>query len=402
MKKSEKTTKAKYQGNLRLVLIETVLTSIGAGFSVATMNLFWSSIGLNQTDIGVTQMLFTIAVLLFDIPMGYIADRFSKKLLNIIGDLGVALVFVLYAMSQSMFMVVLSECLLGLFMAMTNGVDQSYIKYNCDKIDDTGNLFKKINSKVYVYRYLAMLIVMFIGGLVGKYNLRATIALSFIPYFIGAILACKIRDFGELKEVAHNNPVKDMYYSFKEIMNIPDMKTYLGAYILGREVTHSQIWIFTPLMIMVGVPVEIVSLGWIIDQIMRVIGAKISIKFIKNKMSTNFAICIFLVVSWISIILIKLNIYTVWVFVLNGITVGLASGTLVSPLQEKADQKIQTSVMSLASTGGRLLYIPLVYIINYLGELSLLYALAGVIIVFVPLSIIIYSNLRRIEKRNSR
>ena len=176
----------------------------------------------------------------------------------------------------------------------------------------------------------------------------------------------------------------------------------MGAYILGREVTHSQIWIFTPLMVMVGVPIEIVSLGWIIDQIMRIIGAKISIKFIKNKMSTNFAICIFLVVSWISIILIKLNIYTVWVFVLNGITVGLASGTLVSPLQEKADQKIQTSVMSLASTGGRLLYIPLVFIINYLGELNLLYALAGVIIIFVPLSLIVYNNLRRIEKRKSR
>ena len=247
-----------------------------------------------------------------------------------------------------------------------------------------------------------MLIVMFIGGLVGKYNLRATLALSFIPYFVGTIMAYKIEDFGELKKAVHNNPIKDMYYSFKEILNIPDMKTYLGAYILGREVTHSQIWIFTPLMVMVGVPIEIVSLGWIIDQIMRIIGAKISIKFIKNKMSTNFAICIFLVVSWISIILIKLNIYTVWVFVLNGITVGLASGTLVSPLQEKADQKIQTSVMSLASTGGRLLYIPLVFIINYLGELNLLYALAGVIIIFVPLSLIVYNNLRRIEKRKSR
>ena len=132
-----------YHKNLKLVVLETILTSIGAGFSVATITVFWNSIGMNQTDIGFVQMAFTIAICLLDIPMGYIADRFNRKALNIIGDIGVALVFALYAFSKNMYMALLSECLLGLFMAMTNGVDQSFIKTNCDKIDETGELFKK-------------------------------------------------------------------------------------------------------------------------------------------------------------------------------------------------------------------------------------------------------------------
>ena len=82
--KGNEITKAKYQRNLRLILIETVLTSIGAGFSISTINIFWNSIGMNQADIGLTQMLFTVSILLLDIPMGYIADRFSRKLLNIV------------------------------------------------------------------------------------------------------------------------------------------------------------------------------------------------------------------------------------------------------------------------------------------------------------------------------
>ena len=395
--KCKEITKANYQRNLRLVLVETILTSIGAGFSISTINLFWNSIGMNQADIGLTQMFFTISILLLDIPMGYIADRFSRKILNIIGDVGEALVFLFYAFSQNMYMAILSECMLGLFGAMTNGVDQSFIKYNCNKIDKSGELFKKVNSKVYIYRYSMMLLVMIIGGFVAKYNLRATIGLSFIPYFIGGIVALGINDFGDKKEVKYKNPIKDMMITFKDIIKIPKLKNYLCAYILGKEVTHSQIWVFTPLMIMVGVPIEIVSLGWVFDQLMRIIGAKIATKMIHRKVSTNFAISILIVVCWICIIVFKLNIFTVWLFALNGITVGLVSGTLQTPLQEIAKDEIQTSVMSLASTGARLLYIPLVYIINYLGEIKIQYALIGVVVFFLPISIVVYKRLKGME-----
>lgn len=39
---------------------------------------------------------------------------------------------------------------------------------------------------------------------------------------------------------------------------------------------------------------------------------------------------------------------------------------LPSMVQESAKPEIQTSLMSIASTGARLMYIPLVFVINYL------------------------------------
>ena len=65
-----------YQKNLNLTIIETILTSIGVGFSVPIINLFWNSIGMNQTDIGFTQMIFTIVIVCLDIPMGYLTEKF--------------------------------------------------------------------------------------------------------------------------------------------------------------------------------------------------------------------------------------------------------------------------------------------------------------------------------------
>ena len=111
MKQEEKEMNQKfYKKNLQRIVLETILTSVGAGFSVATITMFWNSVGMNQKDIGFVQMIFTIVISSLDIPMGYIADRTSRKLLNIIGDIGAAFAFTLYAFAQNIYVVILPVC----------------------------------------------------------------------------------------------------------------------------------------------------------------------------------------------------------------------------------------------------------------------------------------------------
>ena len=386
-----------YSKNLKLIALETILTSIGAGFCVATINLFWNSIGMNQTDIGFTQMMFTIILVSLDIPMGYIADRFNRKIINIIGDIGVALTFLFYTFAQNMFMAILSECLLGLFIAMTNGVDQAFIKYNSDMIDPSGNLFKKVNSKLTTYRHLSTFIVMLIGGFVAKYSLRLTIAMSFIPYFIGGILAFFIKDYAKKAESKHKNMLKDMFLTTKEILKNKKTRTYVLTYVVGKEITHPHIWIFTPLLIMVGVPIEIVSIGWILTEIFKIIGSKLSEKIINIKFSVKFIMSTLITFLWMTTLIINTNIFTVWVFVLNGLVLGILSANLSIHLQESVKEEYQTSVVSIASTGARLFYIPLVYVINYLGNIKLQLAFVGMLIIFIPISVMIYKKLVECE-----
>ena len=387
-----------YKKNLKLTIIETILTSIGAGFSVPIINLFWNSIGMNQTDIGFTQMMFTIILVCFDIPMGYLADRFNRKILNIIGDIGVSLTFLFYAFAQNMYMAILAECLLGIFIAMTNGVDQSFIKYNSDKLDPSGKLFKKMNTKIHTLRYISTFIVMLIGGFISKYSLRLSVAMSFLPYIIGGVIAFFIKDFAKKTEKQHKNILKDMFVSIKEILKSKETRTYLLAYIVGKEITHPHIWIFTPLMIMVGVPIEIVSLGWILIEIFKIFGAKLAEKIVNIKTSVKFAVSIGMIFLWMLVLIINTNIFTVWIFVLNGFVQGIISASLVTPLQESVEEEFQTSVISIASTGARLFYIPLVYIINYLGNFKPQLALIGMIAIFTPISIVIYKKLVKCEK----
>ncbi|MCR5147158.1 MAG: MFS transporter [Clostridia bacterium] len=388
----------RYEVNLRKIIFEKIATSIGAGFSLSIMTEFWNSVGMNQTKIGFVQMMYTIAVLFFDLPMGYIADRFNRKLLNIIGDVGVAFAFLFYAFSKNMYMVLVAECSLGVFNAMTNGVDEAFMKVTANKINPSSEYFKNVTRKSNTIKNITFLIVMLLGGFISKISMRLAIGISFIPYVLGAIVALSIEDYGEKAVAKHSNPIKDMYITVKDLVKAPKTRAYMLCFILGKEITHSQIWVFTPLLKSCGVPIEFACIGWILNELMKIIGSEYSKKIMKNTMSTKFGGIVLIEMMWLLVLIIHTNIFTVWLFALNGFVMGCVDSTLKTPMQEETKDEIQTQVMSIASTGARLLYIPMIYFVNYLGDIKLELALLGVLVVFLPLCLKVYTSLKKIKE----
>ena len=103
--------------NLRLVILESAVT---AGIlAVPIMTPFYLSIGLNQEQIAMSQMAFTVVAMLLNLPLGWLADRFSRKWANVIGDLLVAFSLLLYSTAQSFWFVVLCETLCGVGCALS-------------------------------------------------------------------------------------------------------------------------------------------------------------------------------------------------------------------------------------------------------------------------------------------
>jgi MFS family permease len=388
-----------YERNLILIKTETLLTSISAAFSIPIITLFWNSIGMDQTAIGFVQMVFTIVILFLDVPMGYVADRFNRKVVNIIGDFGCAFAFAFYMYAQNILMAIIAECLLGIFLAMTNGVDNAFIKYNSDKIDNSGKLFKKNIAQLEKYKFISIIIAMVIGMVISKYSLSLTIGISSIPYLLGGIIALFIKNIGEKSIVIHKNPLKDMGHNLKEIMKTKKVKWYVFAYMLAKEITHPVIWVFTPLMILVGVPAHIVAIGWIFNYIFATVGSHISEKTVNLRFSTKFVIPIIACVSWMSILILDLNIITVWLFALNGLALGMTSGSIIPSIQAEVKDGLQTTVVSVASTAARLFYVPLVYFLNLIANNKPQLALVGNLFIFLPLALITYIQLRKIENK---
>lgn len=390
MKKAQLIKDAKR--NLRLVMAESTVTAGLLAMSIMTP--FFNSIGLNSEQIALTQVIFTIAVMVLDIPTGYIADRLSRKWANVIGDFVGGVMLLFYANVCSFTGAVICETILGVASALSGGVDQSLLKHFSGKLavatgEKEQRILKTKTAKLQVAKFACTIILLALGGPIGAIDLRLAIALSSVTEFTGAIISLFIKDDSEKLIPVHKDPIKDMAHVTKAALKNKPLRWRILAYAVGREMTHGIIWIATPLFMQAGVSLAIVSLAWAINAAMAMLGAELARRF-SHKMSDSQILIVPAVLMSVSMLVmgININIVTVWLYGLMGIVQGWVAGTHSPMVQKHAKSSEQTSVLSLARVVSDLLYIPSVWLIGLAADIRLEYSLLTALAIFLPLSII--------------
>lgn len=382
--------------NLRLVFFESVIT---AGLlCMPIMTPFFLSINLNQQQIALSQMVFTVTVMVLNIPAGWISDRFSRKWANVVGDLGCFITLLMYSQVHSFAGIVICESMFGLFLAFSQGVDASLLKHFSGQIDGSGRLYKTTNARVASWQYVGNLILMMLGGPIGAIDFRLAIGLSSVTYLAGGIAAVFVKDDSENLVPTHKNPLKDMLRVIKDAVKDPALRLRLFAYAVARETTHGIVWVFTPLMLVAGVPLAIVSVGWAINSVAGFVGAKVAVRFVHQMREWQiFAVPIMLVAISLGVLSIHFSLATLWLYLLMGVTQGWTSATMLPLVQAHAKPSEQTSVISLARVIAQLLYIPSVWIIGIAADIKTEYSMLATLLIFVPLGVAIIVKLRREE-----
>ena len=170
--------------NRMLVMIESILT---AGIiSVPFMTILYESeIGLTHEQIALTQAAFTVVAMLLNVPLGWVADRFSRKTSNIIGDLLCLIGLLLYARAQSMLDCIACETIFGVGIAFSQGVDSSLLQHFADKQDPSHNhkLFKDSYGLMSSLCQLICFVYYIVGFTIGDMNVRDIITISSIYMF---------------------------------------------------------------------------------------------------------------------------------------------------------------------------------------------------------------------------
>lgn len=378
--------------NLRLVMAESGIT---AGLlCIPIMTPFFNSIGLTHEQIAETQMLFTVVMLLLNLPMGYLTDRISRKWANIIGDFAHALVMLVYSFVGSFWGAVICECLFGLCSALTSGVDQTLLQHFTTKIaketkESPSKLIKKKNARQEELRQICSFILLALGGPIGAINLRLAIAASGISCFVGGVISLFIEDDSEKLIPVHKNPIKDLGRMMKCALKNAPLRYRILAYAVGREMTHGIIWAATPLFLYAGVPISIVSLAWAGNAVMAILGTRLAGKFAPN-LSDAKTLAFPTILMAISMLAIGINtnIITIWLYGLMGIAQGWTAATMNPMVQKYVKPSEQTSILSFTKTMAGLLYIPTVWIIGFMADIKLEYAALSTIAIFLPLCLI--------------
>lgn len=147
------------------------------------------SIGFDDSQIALSGVLVSAAMVVLQTPAGILADRWSRKGTLILASSVLALSTIVGGMSQDVFTFYIASVLWGAFAAISFGTYVAVVYDTLKEEEDNSNDFERYYGWLRFYYGVALISGSLLSGLVGElFGLRAAFWLS-IPAIIFSILA---------------------------------------------------------------------------------------------------------------------------------------------------------------------------------------------------------------------
>ena len=167
--------------NILVYYISIVLISLTKALPHSILTLILFEKGLTIANIAVVQAMYSLAILLFEVPSGLWADLYSRKQLYILSNIMLLIMCLLIYYSHNYYLICFIWFLYGVSESINSGTIEATI------IND---IKKENNSKLHINRFIKLsnqfsLVAVIIGSLLGSY-LYFSYGLKF--YFLSIVL----------------------------------------------------------------------------------------------------------------------------------------------------------------------------------------------------------------------
>jgi len=224
--------------------------------------LFFQDNGLSMCQVFLLQSVFSIAVVIFEIPSGYLADIIGRKISIIAGCFLAVAGFTAYSLSYGFWGFLFAELFLGLSGSFISGADSALIYDTLVEIDQTCD-YKKIEGRLISVGNFSEGIAGLAGGLLALVSLRMPFyfetAITFIAIPVAFTLVEPARhkldnSEGNLKSILRI--VKYSLHDHTEIKWLIMYSAMIGVSIL------TMVWFVQPYLKLVGLPLALFGVVW--------------------------------------------------------------------------------------------------------------------------------------------
>jgi len=168
------------------------------------ITLFWQENGLDLFDIFVLQGLFSIAIVILEVPTGMIADLIGKRTSLLMGTGILSIGMVVYALGSSFVVFLTAEVIFALGVALISGADSALL-YDTLYALGRQNEYSTIEGRARSWQMVSFALSNVLGGLIGNYDYRATIWLSTLGPLIALWLALGFTEVQSAKRENEKN-----------------------------------------------------------------------------------------------------------------------------------------------------------------------------------------------------
>lgn len=352
--------------------------------------LFYQENGLSMKDVLLLQSIFSIAIILFEIPSGYFSDVIGRKTTIILGCIFGFIGFVIYSFTYGFWGFLIAELLLGLGSSFLSGTDSAII-YDSLVQSNKENEYKKIEGRMLSVGNFSEAIASFIGGFVALISLRT-------PFYIETILMLFTIPFAftliepiRKKYDNKDGPIKEIFkivkYSIHHNVEIKWLIFYSG-FIAASTLT--MVWFIQPYFQFVGLPLAYFGIIWgllnLSVGIFSLYAHKIELSVGRKKSLISL---IFIVFIGYMLLGIFKSVWAIAFIILFYFVRGISGPILKDYVNKLISSDMRATVLSVKNLFGRLVFSILGPFIGWITDVySLQLALLSSGSIFVILGII--------------
>ncbi len=387
----------KIEGNIWKSYVFQMLR--GLFFSVPVMVLFWQDNGLSLTEIMILQSLFSIAIVLLEVPTGYFADVFGRKKSLIYASLFSFFGFVIYSLGYNFYQFLAAEILLAFACSFMSGADSALL-YDTLKDLKKENLYKKIWGNILSYGFASIAFASVIGGFVGKINLRWTIYLT-VPFMAMLIpLAFSLKEPKRHKTIFKKGYILELFKTIKYAIIKNKKLKWLVVYsgvLLGFN--SAAIWLYQPYFKISGLDIVYFGIVFAFFNIVAAISSKYAHK-IEGVIGQKSSLVSLVLITGISYLLMSnfIYIFSFSFAFLQQFVRGFSKPIIEDYINKLTSSEIRATVLSVQNMSYKFFYAAIIPIIGWIADVyNLVQALAILGITTLIIGIFSILMLRKVK-----
>lgn len=229
--------------NIRLLKIIRWCTWFSV--SLAVLLPFYQSFGLSIADFFLIQSIFSLAVVIFEFPTGYFADRIGHRESLILGSLCGALSWVLHAVSSGFYTLMIAEIVLALAIALRSGADSALL-YDSIALTDSTDSYKHTENKMNMVSAASEASGAILGGFLAAISLVLPFWFRVFVELISCIAAYKLVPVQTIRKMSKKSILSDIVFILKYTATHVQLRATILFCAVTGAATLTSVWLVQP------------------------------------------------------------------------------------------------------------------------------------------------------------
>jgi MFS family permease len=343
--------------NIQNNIIRLYIIKIAKWFSLIMpiVVLFFQEQGLTMSEIFILKSAYSIGIVAFEIPSGYLADIWGRKKTLLIGSIFITLGFSFYGFSSLFWEFLIAELILGIGQSCISGADSAML-YDTLKSEKKEAQYLKYEGRVTSVGNFAEAFAGIIGGLLATITLRT-------PYYAQIFVAALA--IPASLTLVEPNVKRKISGGWKDIMSVlhktlivnSRLRNFIFFSSIVGTATLSFAWFIQPFLIEIEMPVGLFGVTWTILNLTVGIASVLAFRIERNLSERNATALLFSLIA-IGFIAtgLTMSYFSLFIIFSTYLVRGIASPVLKDYIHSMIESDVRATILSLRDMFIRIIF----------------------------------------------